>query len=98
MLRQRHRHRLARVVLSAWLARKLEPLLLVGSFVVSVLAGPAPDMSATAVSVSMMLSLIPTGGAVIATVAGARSVSVDIAEAAGLAVALAFTDGEAIAV
>ena len=49
-------------------------------------------------SVSEMLSITPTGGVSTASVAVARSVSVDLAEAVGLTVALASTGGEAIAV
>ena len=63
----------------------------VGLSVELVLAGPAPDMSATVVSVSVMLS-ISAAAAVDAAVAEPESVGVDTAEVAGLAAGVVFTD------
>ena len=78
---------------SARPARELESEpLLVDLPVALVLAGLAPDISATVVSVSVMLSFIPTGGTAVASTAVARSVGVDTARVAGLAVALVPTD------
>ena len=56
-------------VLFADLARKLESLRPVGLSVELALAGPAPDMSATVVSVSVMLSITLTNGAAAAPIA-----------------------------
>ena len=83
----------AAVVLSTRLARKLEfeLLQLVGLSVELVLAGTVPDMSATVVSMSVMLS-ITSAVAVEAAVVGARSVGVDTAAAAGLAAGVDSTD------
>ena len=83
--------RVAAVVLSAGLARKLLLLQLVGLSVALVLAGSAPDMSATVMSVSVMLS-ITSAVAVDAAAAGSPSVGVDIVMPAGLAAGADFTD------
>jgi len=64
----------------------------VGLSSVLVLAGLAPDIPATAVSVSVTLSITSAAGVAVAAVAGALSVGVDIVESTGLTVALDFTD------
>ena len=64
----------------------------VGLFGVLAPAGLAPDISATAVSVSVMLSITSAAGAAVAAVARAPSVGVDIVESTGLTVVLDFTD------
>jgi len=64
----------------------------VGLSGVLVLAGLAPDMSVTAMSVSVMLSITSAAGVAVATVAGAPSVGVDIVESTGLTVVLDFND------
>jgi len=58
----------------------------VGLSGVLVLAGLVPDISATAMSVSVMLSITSAAGAAVAAVAGAPSVGIDIAETTCLAV------------
>ena len=77
-------------------ARKFESLQLVGLSVELVLAGLVPDMLATVMSVSVMLS-ITSAVAVDVAVVGARLVGVDTAAAAGLGAGVDLTDCGAIA-
>jgi len=77
-------------------ARKFESLQLVGLSVELVLAGLAPDMSATVVSVSVMLS-ITSAVAVDAAIVEAQSVGVDTAATAGSAAGVDLTDCGTIA-